>query len=394
MHRTAHALFALTLALALPACSAAPDEDFIDLTKIRPNRRGIIGGTTDTGDPGVVMVLAHSTAGDGLCTGEVVSPHVVLTAAHCVDPTVVGQGNTFYVFLGWDVNDQAQTSDPTKLVAVKEVHWDTTFDVNNLTAGHDIGVVITKTALNIKPLPMNRKPLAQSDLGKTIRLVGYGLDDGADTSGTSAGVKRQVTSRLDQYDELLLFYGDATHNTCEGDSGGPALMNTGSGEVIIGVTSFGDQGCQQGGADTRVDVFAASFVDPYIAMFDGVIPGPDMSAPPDMGKGGDGGGITPGTVGAPCTDSAQCNSGTCQSPGPFGYCTAQCDPMAPSACINNTVCSGTVDGGGHVCVKRFSGGGGGCSVGGAVAASPLVILALAFVALALAARRRAVARVR
>src|SRR6185437_7644129 len=45
---------------------------------------GIVGGELDTQTTGVVMVYIKPTAGGwGTCSGTVVSPHVVVTAAHC-----------------------------------------------------------------------------------------------------------------------------------------------------------------------------------------------------------------------------------------------------------------------------------------------------------------------
>ena len=43
----------------------------------------IIGGVTDTADPAVVLLYANSGS---ICTATVISPTVLLTAAHCVSP--------------------------------------------------------------------------------------------------------------------------------------------------------------------------------------------------------------------------------------------------------------------------------------------------------------------
>jgi len=45
-------------------------------------------------------------------------------------------------------------------------------------------------------------------------------------------------------------------------------------EVIVGVVSFGDPTCTELGVDTRVDVYASAWVDPFIASAD-----PDMILP-------------------------------------------------------------------------------------------------------------------
>src|SRR2546421_2802642 len=57
----------------------------------------IINGTDDTGDPAVVVVAAQmpNSQQASLCTGSIISPHVILTAAHCVSPATVGAGAKF-----------------------------------------------------------------------------------------------------------------------------------------------------------------------------------------------------------------------------------------------------------------------------------------------------------
>src|SRR6478736_5769536 len=94
----------------------------------------IIGGTTNTGDPGVVLLRAMQGSGANgysICTAEIVSPHVVMTAAHCVDPATVGSGNTFDVFIGSNLNG-AEGNDASKWLSVKETHYNTNFDPNQL----------------------------------------------------------------------------------------------------------------------------------------------------------------------------------------------------------------------------------------------------------------------
>ncbi len=274
----------------------------------------IIGGTTDTGDPGVVLLFAAQpgAASGSLCSAEIVSPHVVLTAAHCVSPDEVGQGAVFHVFTGDNFNQANQAN----MLAVRETHFDPQFNTNQLDAGHDIGVAILENPVSIAPLVMNRAPLTVAMQGQPVRLVGYGLDDSATQTG--AGIKRQTSTTLTDYDQVLVHFSDGQHETCNGDSGGPAFMTFNGQEVIVGLTSFGDQNCNMGGYDTRVDAMV-SFVDPYIAANDPAAPPPDLSSPPDMADPGSPdpgrGGTSPtGTAlaeGAPCVHDTDCASDAC-----------------------------------------------------------------------------------
>jgi secreted trypsin-like serine protease len=313
--------FRLLAALPLLAgCVGAPPATVGETTS------EIVGGTTDTNDTSVVMVLLSTTSSASICTGEVVSPHVIMTAAHCVDPAVVGTSGTFSVFTGTTFNG----NNPT--LAVKETHYNTKFNVNDLMSGNDIAVVILQNPTTLTPLKMNRTPIASSMIGQSVRLVGYGITSGTDTAGTTAGTRRDTTTTLAGVLDPLIYFQDPQHLTCEGDSGGPAFMTINGTEVIAGITSFGDQGCMQAGYDTRIDQYADSFVQPYIDQFD--------PQPPDMTTGSDG--FPPGTVGATCSDSSQCNSNICAHTGSTGFCTATCDPNNMSSCPMGTHC-GTID---------------------------------------------------
>jgi secreted trypsin-like serine protease len=357
-------LFAL-VPIALTACVQPPS------ATVGEAPQAIVGGTSDTTDGSVVLVVYEQGQSASLCTGEVISPHVVLTAAHCVDPAVIGTGGTFHVYTGNNIN----SATPTQLLAVKETHFNPAFDVNNLQGGNDIAVVIVQNPLTLTPLKMNRTPVDQTMVGQAVRLVGYGVTSGTDTTGTSAGIRRQTSTTLGGFDDVLVNFDDPAHITCEGDSGGPAFMTLKGEEVIVGITSFGDRGCMQAGFDTRVDKFADSFVQPWIDMFDPL--------PPDMTVGADG--FPPGAVGATCSDNTQCTSHTCAHQGDVGFCTTTCDPMNMNACPMGTHC-GEIDSA-HYCV-RDSRDSGGCTFGDGETASAAALLLLSAALLFLVFRRR------
>jgi V8-like Glu-specific endopeptidase len=324
----------------------------------------IIGGTTDTADSAVVLVFAQqpgSTSGS-LCTGEVISPHVVLTAAHCVSPVEVGQGAQFIVFTGSDFNNQASG----QTLSVKETHPNPTWDSNNLPGGHDVGIVILNNPTTIKPLPyLRNNVMTQNMVGQSVRFVGYGLDNAA--AQTGAGVKRQTVTTLSDFNTVLLHFADGTHETCNGDSGGPALMQINGGDTIVGTTSYGDVNCAQGGYDTKVDS-ETTFIDGYVNQFD-----PGMTGGTTGSTGGTTGGTTggstgagdgssngpPGTGGSPTTGQPGGPASSSNGTGQAGQaCTHDSDCASGSCGIGNTGTRVCVAGGNH---GSGSGSLGGCS---------------------------------
>jgi secreted trypsin-like serine protease len=220
----------------------------------------IIGGVVDPGDPSVVGIFAHppgSTSGS-ICTGSVINATTVLTAAHCVDPAVVGAGNVFEVYAG-------TTMFSTPALAVASTAFDPQFDINNLQNGHDIAVLKLAQPTTLTPLAVNRGPVGTGP----VRLVGFGMNTHINHAAIPNGVgtKRVVVAPVNGADDKFIQIGDTSRQTCHGDSGGPAFQTINGQEVIVGVTSFGSDlsanaVCFFGGTDTRVDSYLG-FIDSH-----------------------------------------------------------------------------------------------------------------------------------
>jgi hypothetical protein len=253
----------------------------------------IIGGTTDSADPSVLALFAAQPGANqgSLCTASVIAPTVLLTAAHCVSASEVGEGAQFVGLTGNDLD-----SDIGSQLAVRATYPNPLWDGNDLQGGHDQGIVILAAPVTTPPLPINRRSL--SSTGQSVRLIGYGLSD--ESAQTGAGVKRQVTTSIVGLTSTMIHIGDDSRATCEGDSGGPALMMIDGAETIVGTTSYGLVDCSDGGWDARVDSDLA-FIDQYLSQ---------ACTPHCDGRscGGDGCGGSCGACGGSdiCTTDGQC----------------------------------------------------------------------------------------
>jgi MYXO-CTERM domain-containing protein len=356
------------------------------------SERPIIGGTYNTGDPAVVMILFSDGQYGAACTGTLITPRVVLTAAHCAED----QFTEFQVVFGsaLDYTDMTvENFQGVRNVERRLVHSGWT---GSPGGGNDIALLLLDEAGPVAPLPINRTALSRTLVGSSVRLVGFGVTVAGSEDPVSR--KMQTSTALDEIysDPPLIEMVDGAHNTCHGDSGGPQFMMIGDREVVTGVTSFGDPNCQQYGAGTRVDAFVP-WIDDFITAYDNVnatcgddelcatgctSPDPDCPCAPDglctaactnqdsdpdcdetpdnCGDDGvcDRGCPTldpdctdPGQTGDACTEHGDCESGICVTAADddrLKYCTDECDPAA-SDCPDRMSCV-EASGGTHVCL--------------------------------------------
>jgi MYXO-CTERM domain-containing protein len=291
----------------------------------------IVGGTPHAGNPEVPLIIMVDDVGDpiAICSGTLIQPKLVLTAAHCVDGQIPAAG--FILYFGTDATAE---NDPGFRFSTEaeSVVFHPDWDPDDLVAGNDIGLIHLVDEVPIPPAAIRTAPLSQADLGSTIHLVGWGITGGGQED---SGLKRHVFSRLDDFDSNLVVVGNPDTNTCSGDSGGPAFLEVGGVEQVMGITSFGDRNCEIEGVSTRVDAFV-DFINAN-------------SDPNQPGGGG---------FGAPCDEGAQCQSGVCVTGGPVppgggasGFCSELCG--GANGCPNGFECA-QVDPDNAVCLPSDS----------------------------------------
>ena len=226
-------LLVVAAGVACSAACAAPTEG--DTEPLGSARQAITNGDDDDGDSAVVALLLD---GKVFCTGVLLTPTVVATAAHCVTPSPPTQ-----IYFG---SDPSTKKGSFIAVASSRVHPD--FDEDSLE--NDIGVVGLATAAPVPPLNVITKEFDESFVGRDIRLVGFG---GTSPTPTTDMHKRSGTTSILSYTNDDFRFTPGPSQTCLGDSGGPALVKVGDHEAVIGLTSSGDNACKTYGRDMRID---------------------------------------------------------------------------------------------------------------------------------------------
>lgn len=229
----------MTIFLVLFLSWASPsDQDLLEVDG-RPHPQAIYGG--EPVEPGRWPEVVYLTTPGTRCSGTLVSPDLVLTAAHCFEGLSASTPVTI----------QFGDSDATATMQFISGDWGRHEEFclpsvchENL---HDVGWIRLPQSVDIPPiLPITDQAEFDEVMVPGIELVfvGYGL-----TEDNELGVKREVLATLISFNESghEFFAGGDGKDTCSGDSGGPALVRLGSGEIrIAGVLSRGAE-CGTGG---------------------------------------------------------------------------------------------------------------------------------------------------
>lgn len=374
-------LFAIVAAACVTSCAAPPAAD-------EPTSRSsssITNGAADAADPAVVaLVERRSTCplrgAIPFCSGVLVAPDVVLTAAHCA---ALHPAHDVEVFAGADASLGSGA-----FAAVASLTLHPAYDP--ATDADDLALLRLASPLSIAPVKI-ATTLDASIVGASVRVVGFGVDraDGV------AGPKRSGTATVTSLGAQTLRYAPSPSNTCSADSGGPTFATVAGVEELVAVTRSGDDACLVWGDATRVDVFAsflargpAAASEPSVSDTCNGMCASDDDCPASMLCLSDRDGARrcgylqarQGRFGGACAASSDCGGASCEVFGAGGE--------AACRCFDATACSAEVaDAGPAVAVTV--GGGGGCAL-----SPPRTPCASAFaIALGLvAARRRSLRR--
>jgi secreted trypsin-like serine protease len=184
-----------------------------------------------------------------VCTGTVIAPHVVLTAAHCV-------ANHSKERLEFTLSPEALAAPAAASVSVLRAYVYPGYDLRSRESLHDIALVELDGPLAIPAFERLLSPTEAFALlrsGGRVELVGYA---GKSHLGEKTVTRARVTSV--SADEMAVG-GPGLPQSCGGDSGGPAFVFNASGaRRIAGVVSRSANDvteCVDGSIDTRVDAY-------------------------------------------------------------------------------------------------------------------------------------------
>ncbi len=253
-----------------------PPETGVDIPEFTPRTLPIINGTRVTGRDyysTVALVVNYGYGGySSICTGTLITPNYVMTAAHCISKCDPNDSDYRpYMYIGFGQSDSALTN----VYEIEAFYPHPKFVCREDDISNDIAILKLKKAVPLSvatptlPLPPQfalKNSEIDSGSGVQTTTVGFGKTNFADdySSGTKYKTSRTVYAicplhsngskrcNYSTYDKGFIFFDFTNTGTCQGDSGGPTFVTRNGYEFVAGITSYGFGKCDSYDAVTNV----------------------------------------------------------------------------------------------------------------------------------------------
>jgi hypothetical protein len=168
----------------------------------------------------LVKIIVSSLEGTGLCTGSIISGNVVLTAAHCLENSVL--------------NISVETSNGTFTAASYELAPGYFQGAGAIPPSRDAAIITLTQSTGITPIDVLVS--GSPRVGEDAFIGGFGAVDQDNDGGAIPRAGEAVIADVTSNHVVIRFQGDQAH-PCFGDSGGPLVVERGGAPAVVGVVS-------------------------------------------------------------------------------------------------------------------------------------------------------------
>jgi secreted trypsin-like serine protease len=200
----------------------------------------ILGGSiVPVGQKTYTVSLRQSASGSTFCGGSLITPTHVLTAGHC-------SGSATHVSIG--SHFVSGSSDGERIRVKKDTRHPKY--INDQVLVYDYAIIELATPSKVTPVKLLSAD-SETFVGKNATVMGWGTTSPGGSQPREL-LRVDVAVRSDKDCKAAKIRGPAispsmfcaggvrNKDSCQGDSGGPLILEQSSGDVLIGVVSWGE----------------------------------------------------------------------------------------------------------------------------------------------------------